>query len=340
MDVKEKTSIHQELVRVGQILADRRVERNLEIADVSASLFILPEYLAAIEKADLDRLPAPTYIIGYVRSYANFLGLPAASLCQDMHNALSSSEKRPEFDFIETKVQSPNGSGRIALVSVLAGVLLYGGWYVFDAGLVTEKNVVAETPAVTVPQAPAAVVDSTIVAETPAGEEPVEPTFKEVQPFEAAPVTAPQETAAIDSPAAETPADDAPLAPAEPTLAETVAEPDSEAEPETVALVTPNLSAADALARDRDPDSEMVITAIGTSWVELNRADGSQIAAWLMRSGEVYTVSMDQDVYLTTGNAGGLSIALGDGTSVIPGNWGEAIRELPLDPTLISERNR
>jgi hypothetical protein len=101
-----------------------------------------------------------------------------------------------------------------------------------------------------------------------------------------------------------------------------------------------NVSVTNAVAHDRNPESEMVITAIGTSWVQLNRADGSEIAAWLMRSGEVYTVTADDDVYLTTGNAGGLSIALGNGASMIPGEQGETIREMLLDPALISKNNQ
>lgn len=336
MDVKENTCIQYELERVGQILANRRAELNLDLAEVSATLYIKAEYLDAIENADLSKLPAPPYIIGFVRSYANYLNLPAARLCQEMHQALSNKEKRPEFEFIENKVYSPNSSGRVALVSVLAGGLLYAGWYMVDAGIIGGQG--NQTAAVTPPQIEA---EAPLVVENTPSDGAGEPIFRDVEPRQpeivvaepSAPEQAPLAVEEEQPPVvAETaPADPAPLPPT--AVAENGQETETPAVPATI-------SAADAVARDRDPDSEMVITAIGTSWVELNRADGSKIAAWLMRSGEVYTVTTAEDVYLTTGNAGGLSIVFSDGSNVIPGNWGETLRELPLDPQLISEHNQ
>ena len=357
MDVNAESRIHQELERVGAILANRRVEQNLKIFEISKVLRIQPEYLSAIEKAEVDRLPAPAYIIGYIRSYANYLYLPAAELCQAMQNALGHEDRRPEFDFIENRALSPTGSGRVALASALAGVLLYAGWYVFDTGMVSVNNGQDERTA-------QAVVEEVVLP--PQGEQIDDqqigtdgaPIFREVEPR--TPVIPPEtevaatadETPVIEQPAAggagEAVTD---LAAAESIAAEDAAELPlaetthaasavPEATDQQLQLEEANLSASTAMAHNRDPESEMVITAIGTSWVELSRPDGSKIAAWLMRSGEVYTVLGDEDVYLTTGNAGGLSIALGNGETVIPGNWGEAIRELPLDAALIIDRNQ
>ena len=332
MDVVTDKGIQKELARVGEILATRRGDNGSSIEDVSAALRILPEYLNAVENGDLDKLPAPTYFIGYVRSYANYLGLPAAELCQSLHNALSDNERRPEFDFIENKALSPSGSGRVALASVLAGVLLYAGWYVIDTGMIGGSNdevipeqIVAETVEETVPEG--------------------EPIFVEVEPY--------SEVASTSEPSSDTTSLEGGDTVVEADVPETIVETGIEPETEVVAdspavtenpvvddTIDPIPSAATAIAHNRDPNSELIITAIGTSWIELTRPDGSQIAAWLMRAGETYTVSGDEDVYLTTGNAGGISIADIDGQSVIPGNWGEAIRELPLDVQLITDRSQ
>ena len=357
MDVNAESRIHQELERVGAILASRRVEQNLKISEISKVLRILPEYLSAIEKAEVDRLPAPAYIIGYIRSYANYLNLPSAELCQAMQNALGHEDRRPEFDFIENRALSPTGSGRVALASALAGVLLYAGWYVFDTGIVSVNNSQGD-------RTTEAVVEEAVLSPQAGQTEDQQsitdgaPIFREVEPR--APVVAPEtEVAAVtdEAPVVQQPAagvageavsglaaagstvteDAAELPLAATSLAASAA---SEAADQPLQLEEANLSASTAMAHNRDPESEMVITAIGTSWIELSRPDGSKIAAWLMRSGEVYTVSGDEDVYLTTGNAGGLSIALGNGETVIPGNWGEAIRELPLDAALIIDRNQ
>lgn len=334
MDANDQTDIQKELTRVGGLLAGRRQEQNITIDDVSANLRILAEYLTAIEQGDLAKLPAPTYFIGYVRSYANYLNLPASELCQSLKNALNNNELRPEFDFIENKTMSPNGSGRIALASVLAGVLVYGGWYLVDTGLLNGSA-----------PSPAEKVEVTVDVTSPADEkasdtENLEPIFQEVEPRTTgvAENNIPEENQDLISNQDVTDGASAERAQASP-------ETSGESQPQEVLPLEPEatdgaVSASTALAHNRNPESEMVITAIGTSWVELTRADGSQIAAWLMRSGEEYSVSGDEDVYLTTGNAGGISIALGDGNTVIPGSWGEAIREMPLDPALINAREQ
>ena len=93
-----------------------------------------------------------------------------------------------------------------------------------------------------------------------------------------------------------------------------------------------------AVAYNRDLETEMVLRASATSWVEISRPDGSIVSAWLMRQGDEYTIPGDQDIYLTAGNAGGLEIELiGDEPKRL-GEWGETISELPLDPTLLNSR--
>jgi hypothetical protein len=68
---------------VGQALAAKRGERGLPIEQVAASTRIRAEYLRALEADELDRLPAPVYARGYVRTYAVFLGLdPEALIAQ------------------------------------------------------------------------------------------------------------------------------------------------------------------------------------------------------------------------------------------------------------------
>ncbi len=315
MDVEEKTSIHKALVRVGKILATRRVARNLKISSVSAKLSILPEYVDAIEKGDISRLPAPPYIIGYVRSYARYLDLPAADLCQTMHNAMNSAEKRPALDFIASQAPSSSSSGRVALISVAIGIVFYVGWYMNDdtETEVTDANlpqIEAEAPAFV---AENAIAEDQIVAENTISEDQNEPV---------SPTVTPQ----LDENEAE--------------LAESNVSEPVEIEESTVGNIVGNISAASAVADNRNPENEIVITAINPSWVQLDRADGSKIAAWLMQSGEVYTVATDGDVYLTTGNAGGLNIALDDGPGLIPGKRGETITSMLLDPTLSSEHNQ
>jgi cytoskeletal protein RodZ len=60
---------------LGSILRQTREARGLTISEVSHDTFIRTQYLEALEAGDLSRLPEPVYILGFLRRYANYLGL-------------------------------------------------------------------------------------------------------------------------------------------------------------------------------------------------------------------------------------------------------------------------
>ena len=61
-------------VLIGEELKTLRLERGLDVAEVAGNLNVRTEYIIAIEVSDYDSLPGEAYAIGYVRSYARFLG--------------------------------------------------------------------------------------------------------------------------------------------------------------------------------------------------------------------------------------------------------------------------
>lgn len=66
----------------GALLRQRRTERQLSVEDVAQALRLAPKQLRAIEQDDYDHLPGPTYVRGYLRSYAQFLGLSADTVLE------------------------------------------------------------------------------------------------------------------------------------------------------------------------------------------------------------------------------------------------------------------
>lgn len=60
---------------VGEILRRTRLHYQQSIQDVEYNLRIRAEQIEAIENGDLEKLPARVYAIGFVRSYAEYLGL-------------------------------------------------------------------------------------------------------------------------------------------------------------------------------------------------------------------------------------------------------------------------
>lgn len=73
-----KTDANNRPPHIGESLRARRHALDLSIEDVYEGTHIRPEFLLAIETLDIDSLPSVGYVLGYIRTYANFLGLDGA----------------------------------------------------------------------------------------------------------------------------------------------------------------------------------------------------------------------------------------------------------------------
>jgi hypothetical protein len=60
---------------IGSSLREARLRQNLDFPELEERTKIRPKYLRALEDERFDLLPAPTYVRGFLRSYAEALGL-------------------------------------------------------------------------------------------------------------------------------------------------------------------------------------------------------------------------------------------------------------------------
>ncbi len=63
------------MVRLGQRLHQKRLQKKLTLEEIAQATKIKPIFLAAIEKGEYHKLPSPAYAQGFVRNYAEYLGL-------------------------------------------------------------------------------------------------------------------------------------------------------------------------------------------------------------------------------------------------------------------------
>ncbi len=80
------TDIEQNLVksvRIGDRLRQARTSAGLEISDIATDLRINPGYIEALELNQFQEVGAPTYVKGYLRSYANALKLSPEALIEE-----------------------------------------------------------------------------------------------------------------------------------------------------------------------------------------------------------------------------------------------------------------
>ncbi|MHB1128080.1 MAG: helix-turn-helix domain-containing protein [Bacillota bacterium] len=66
--------------KVGEILFTTRTEKGLTFRQVEEATKIRSKYLEAIEKGVPEEIPGRVYALGFLRSYACFLGLDAHDL--------------------------------------------------------------------------------------------------------------------------------------------------------------------------------------------------------------------------------------------------------------------
>lgn len=69
---------------IGRQLRKEREARDLTIDQAAAATRIRAHYLTAIENGDLDRFPSTVHARGFLRAYADFLGLDAEPIIQEL----------------------------------------------------------------------------------------------------------------------------------------------------------------------------------------------------------------------------------------------------------------
>ena len=79
----------------GQILKENRLRKGVTISEVSLSTKITIKTLQAIEEGDPLNLPPKTFLRGFVRSYAVFLGLDPEEILRTFHEEMGSTLSRP-----------------------------------------------------------------------------------------------------------------------------------------------------------------------------------------------------------------------------------------------------
>ncbi len=113
---------------VADTLRRAREEHDQDLATIAQVLRIRYSYLEAIEAGEFERLPGVAYATGFLRTYAEFLGLDGEEIVERFKHESRGSERKPELVFPEpvTDVRIPGGA--IVLISAVLLALAYGGW--------------------------------------------------------------------------------------------------------------------------------------------------------------------------------------------------------------------
>jgi hypothetical protein len=104
---------------IGSSLRDARVRQGLDFPELEERTKIRPKYLRALEEERFDILPAPTYVRGFLRSYAEALGLDGQPFVDEYNSRFAVGEEETVIRSRRVPPPRRDRSGRESRIVVL-----------------------------------------------------------------------------------------------------------------------------------------------------------------------------------------------------------------------------
>jgi hypothetical protein len=122
---------------IGEVLKSARARHGLDIRTVEERTKIRTKYLRALEAEDWGTLPSPAYARGFLRTYAQLLGLDADALVDEYRRQVETTLTEPTYPVREAVLEHrrrpgvprrpPTGWLAAGVVLLVAGILLVLG---------------------------------------------------------------------------------------------------------------------------------------------------------------------------------------------------------------------
>ena len=158
----------------GEALRRAREARGLSLAAVAEKTRIAPHHLDALERSDLDALPAGPFGKSYIRSYAEVVGIDPGPVldayhAQEMRRGLGTAERDQRMlerlsHLVGPGEETPGLVARlrargaaITAAAVLVVALATSGWWLLVRGGARRRPATGAPPAATTPAAPGTV---------------------------------------------------------------------------------------------------------------------------------------------------------------------------------------
>ena len=359
-------------MRLGDVMRGERATMGKSLLDVQRELRIRASYVAAIENSDLSAFDAPSFVSGYVRSYARYLGMdqdwvfrrfceesgfqpvhgmaPAAAGPKPTRRPSDPAEAlaNPRALFIPQPESfwssiEPRAIGSVLGMGALALGLGYGGWAVLQEVQKVNLTPSDQAPAVIAALDPVQEAAPSGVGDVASVDLPQPESMDRIYRPRAleVPVLTPRDTpiAAID-PGLPDPADAAPQAQpgGQSGATDVVLAP-------TLPLTLPGVQAPGAqtvaeapAVRTRGPEAPRVeILATRPAWVRVSAADGSVLLEKTLDAGERFVLpASEQPPLLRTGNSGAVYFAVNGQTYGPAAPGPQVVRNIELSPDALT----
>ncbi|MBT6884002.1 MAG: DUF4115 domain-containing protein [Rhodospirillaceae bacterium] len=128
-EAAETSGISASDTGVGALLRASRQRVGDDLREIAVLLRIRLPYLEAIEDGRFKELPGQTYAVGFIRAYAEHLGLDSDEVVRRYKEEVAGTGPRTDLQFPTPVTETGVPGGALMLIGVLVAILAYGGWY-------------------------------------------------------------------------------------------------------------------------------------------------------------------------------------------------------------------
>ncbi|MDA8409424.1 MAG: helix-turn-helix transcriptional regulator [Treponema sp.] len=131
------------MTAIGESLRKAREEKGLDLDRVSDETRIAKRFIAALEDEDFTVFPGDPYAIGFLRNYAEYLGLDAAELAASYNMQKMQEQPAPIQELLPAKKK---GLGLALAVAGAAAIVILGAVFLIMSGRQSSRGVSLTAP--------------------------------------------------------------------------------------------------------------------------------------------------------------------------------------------------
>lgn len=357
-------------LKLGDIMRGERATLGKSLLDVQRELHIRATYIAAIENGDLSVFDSPSFVAGFVRSYAKYLKLDPEwayeTFCRETGFSVAQVMIKPGRDKTEVKVADkpvpeglltrvtisppeplwrrvePGALGSVLVLLVLIAGLGYGAWALLQEIQRVQLAPVDQSPSVLVDLDPLGSVTSTPDAD--AAFELASPGSRERSTSVERSITGGEGSVRVyrpqglDLPVMES--RDGPIASITPRTGVERADNDaSDSISRALAEALEGLDQPTQVQVTADGPPSVELLAVRPSWVRVRAADGTTLFEKILDAGERFAIPQSEaPPTLRAGNSGSVYFMV-DGQAYGPAAPGaQVVSNVELSPEMLRER--
>jgi cytoskeleton protein RodZ len=120
----DEEQVETDVPSVGERLRAAREEKGISLEEIAAQTRIPRRHLESIEAADWDKLPAPTYTIGFARSYAAAIGLDRTDIASQLRGEMGGARTTTTTEVFEPADPARTMPKGLVIGAILAVIVL------------------------------------------------------------------------------------------------------------------------------------------------------------------------------------------------------------------------